>query len=152
MTLSIARTDRPSLVVLMGSEISPQRSATGQGGDSLEVVARVRQSELERARRERAELRSNHLYSGGNLGAFAVALEIDVLIADEASVARAEICCLGEGLTGETARYVGTAGGLVTLIRDIYAAEVADAVIVYAIGGVHTVSLLDSHVLPAFSH
>jgi hypothetical protein len=40
---------------------------------------------------------------------------------------------------------------LITLIRDIYAAEVADAVIIYPIGGEHTVSLLNSHVLPVLS-
>ena len=58
-----------------------------------------------------------------------VALEVDVLIADDAATARAKLLRLGESRFGDTVRYVGTANGLLTLILDIYTAEVADAVI-----------------------
>lgn len=151
MTTTIERTDRPDLIVFMEPVTSSQQIPIGLTGEGPRVIVRMRQPELGRALRQRSQLRTNYLLSGGNPCDFAAALEIDVLIADEASVARTEMRRLDEHFAGETTRYVGTAGGLITLIRDIYAAEVADAVIVYPIGGDHTVSLLNSHVLPALS-
>lgn len=45
-------------------------------------------------------------------------------------------------------RYVGTPHGLVTLIRDIYAAEVADAVLIVPIDGSATEHRVRAEVLP----
>ncbi len=89
-----------------------------------------------------------------------VALEIDVLIADDAATARAKLLRLGESRFGDTVRYVGTANGLLTLILDIYTAEVADAVILRPIdsaaesaddsvdAGRNTAALIAEQVLP----
>jgi hypothetical protein len=93
------------------------------------VVRRIRQPELRGGIRERAQLRAAWQQIGDNPADLVVALEIDVLIADDAATARAELLRLGESRFGDTVRYVGTASGLLSLILDIYTAEVADAVI-----------------------
>ena len=51
----------------------------------------------------------------------------------------------------ETIRYIGTAHGLITLIRDIYAAEVADAVIIVPIDGSASERRVREQVLPYVS-
>lgn len=93
------------------------------------AVRRIRQPDLRGGIKERAALRAGWQALGEDPADLLVALEIDVVIAEDAATARAELLRLGESRFGDTVRYVGTANGLLTLIVDIYAAEVADAVI-----------------------
>lgn len=124
---------RPRLrVALAGDDVA----------DSLDIV--VRQANLRDAQRARAVLRAG-VRDQAN---YAVALEVQAAIAPVADSARAS----AGTLTGpaETVRYVGTAHGLYTLIRDIYAAEVADAVIITPIDGSPTAARVRAQVLPLF--
>lgn len=125
---------RPRLqVALAGDDVA----------NSLDIV--VRQANLRDAQRSRAVLRAG-VRDQAN---FVVALEVQAAIAPLADSARAS----AGTLTGpaETVRYVGTAHGLYTLIRDIYAAEVADAVIITPIDGSPTASRVREQVLPLFA-
>ncbi|NMO03589.1 hypothetical protein HH308_20445 [Gordonia sp. TBRC 11910] len=105
----------------------------------------VRQANLRDAQRSRAVLRAG-VRDQAN---YVVALEIQAAIAPVADSARAS----AGAATGDeqTVRYVGTAHGLSTLIRDIYAAEVADAVIITPIDGSPTAARVREQVLPLFA-
>lgn len=51
----------------------------------------------------------------------------------------------------ETVRYIGSSHGLIGLIRDIYAAEVADAVILTPLDGSATEVRIREEIIPAFA-
>lgn len=125
---------RPRLqVALAGDELA----------DTFGIV--VRQANLRDAQRSRAVLRAG-VRDQAN---YVVALEVQAAIAPVADSARASAgFSTGEE---ETVRYVGTAHGLYTLIRDIYAAEVADAVIITPIDGSPTAARVRAQVLPLFA-
>lgn len=114
----------------------------------------VRRDTLREARRARSLLRAGS-HDPAN---FAVALEIEVAIAPQAASARASIAAdvvtpevSRDERSGATIRYVGTPRGLESLIRDVYAAEVADAVIVNPIDGSATAGRIRAEVLPRFT-
>ncbi|MFW0788494.1 hypothetical protein [Gordonia sp. CPCC 205333] len=105
----------------------------------------VRQANLRDAQRSRSVLRAG-VRDQAN---YVVALEVQAAIAPLADSARASVgVATGEE---ETVRYVGTVHGLYTLIRDIYAAEVADAVIITPIDGSPTAARVREQVLPLFA-
>lgn len=108
----------------------------------------VRRETLRDAQRARSLLRAG-THDQAN---FVVALEIEVAIAPHAASARAAVEQAGAS-TGdsETIRYVGTTHGLITLLRDIYAAEVADAVILVPLDGSATDRRIREQVLPVFA-
>lgn len=113
----------------------------------------VRRPTLRDAQRARSVLRAGVR----DTAAFGVALEVEVAIAPHPGSARAAAAAVtgaadpdGDGGGGGTVRYLGTPSGLVTLIRDIYAAEVADAVILVPIDGSATENRIRQLVLPAF--
>ena len=82
---------------------------------------------------------------------FIVALEVEVAIAAHPASARASVGAVPTDSTGsETVRYIGTPHGLIGLIRDIYAAEVADAVIITPLDGSATEARIREEVIPAF--
>ncbi|MET9202584.1 hypothetical protein [Gordonia sp. NPDC003585] len=115
---------------------------------SLPIV--VRRELLREAQRARSLLRSG-THDPAN---FAVALEVEVAIAPTPASARAAVAhadATRDESASETIRYVGTAHGLTTLIRDIYAAEVADAVILVPIDGSATARRVREQVLPYFA-
>ena len=114
--------------------------------ESLPIV--VRRPTLRDAQRARSVLRSGTR----DTASFAVALEVEVAVAANAAAARAAVAHLPDELDGATVRYVGTVSGLATLIRDIYAAEVADAVVLVPLEGNETEKLVREAVLPAFAH
>ncbi len=105
----------------------------------------VRQTSLRDAQRSRAVLRAG----ASDQANYVVALEVQAAIAPRADSARASVRLLDD--VADTVRYVGTAHGLYTLIRDIYAAEVADAVIVTPIDGSATAARVREEVLPLFA-
>ncbi|GAB85365.1 hypothetical protein RVF83_02045 [Gordonia rubripertincta] len=108
----------------------------------------VRRETLRDAQRARSLLRAG-THDQAN---FVVALEIEVAIAPNAASARAAVEQAGIAAdNSDTIRYVGTTHGLITLLRDIYAAEVADAVILVPIDGSATDSRIREQVLPAFA-
>ncbi|MFZ2242661.1 MAG: hypothetical protein WAV90_24445, partial [Gordonia amarae] len=88
---------------------------------------------------------------------FIVALEVEVAIAAHPASARASVTALESGPGGtrpsdtETVRYIGTSHGLIGLIRDIYAAEVADAVILTPLDGSATEARIREEIIPAFA-
>jgi len=121
---------RPELLVAIEDD-SHQFTWSGPGRTEARssAVRRIRQPELRGGIKARAALRAGWQQLGEDPADLVVALEIDVVIAEDAATARAELLRLGESRFGDTVRYVGTANGLLTLIADIYTAEVADAVI-----------------------
>ncbi|GAB2661515.1 hypothetical protein GCM10027169_25240 [Gordonia jinhuaensis] len=114
---------------------------------------RIRSETLADAARKRKALRA----SIDDPGALVVALEVEVLVAPDASTARAAAARIGSDPDAATAdvtipdttvRYIGTPYGLLTLVEDIYAADVADAVILTPIDGLATAALIADQVLP----
>lgn len=116
---------RPALVVTVDGE-----------PESVHLT-RVRAADLRLAQRQRGYLRAEAERAGREPGA--VALEVDVVIDERAADARASYAPTGsaEGIT-----YVGTPSGLKSLIEDVYAAEVADAVVLRPVGGARTKDLI----------
>ncbi|MCD2147078.1 hypothetical protein [Gordonia paraffinivorans] len=106
----------------------------------------VRRETLREAQRARSLLRSGT----HDQARFTVALEIEVAIAPSAASARAAVAEAAPG-EPETIRYVGTTHGLITLLRDVYAAEVADAVILVPLDGSATERHIREQVLPHFA-
>ncbi|AZG47846.1 hypothetical protein [Gordonia insulae] len=105
----------------------------------------VRRSTLRDAQRARSLLRAG-THDPAN---FVVALEVEAAIAPHPASARASAA--DEPVRAddtETIRYVGTPRGLVSLIRDIYVAEIADAVIIVPLDGSATAARVREQVLP----
>ena len=117
---------RPALVVTVDGE---PESAHLPGG---------RAADLRLAQRERGYLRAEAERAGREPGA--VALEVDVVIDERAADARASYAPNGAVAQGIT--YVGTPSGLKSLIEDVYAAEVADAIVLRPVGGARTKDLI----------
>lgn len=117
---------RPALVV------------TVDGEPASAHLTRVRAADLRLAQRERGYLRAEAERAGREPAA--VALEVDVVIDERAADARASYAPNGSGAQGIT--YVGTPSGLRSLIEDVYAAEVADAVVLRPVGGARTKDLI----------
>ncbi|MEO9328001.1 hypothetical protein [Gordonia aurantiaca] len=105
----------------------------------------VRRETLREAQRARSLLRAG----AHDQARFVVALEIEVAIAPQAATARAAVAEVA-GTESDTIRYIGTTHGLITLLRDVYAAEVADAVILVPLDGPATESRIREQVLPHF--
>jgi hypothetical protein len=125
-----AQRSRPELLVAIDGDDHPIAWSGPRPRDAHPaLIRRIRQPELRGGIRERGQMRADWEHLGNDPADLVVALEIDVLIADDAATARAELLRLGESRFGDTVRYIGTANGLLTLILDIYTAEVADAVI-----------------------
>lgn len=144
---------RPELLVAIDGGQHPIAWSGPRPVDAqASVVRRIRQPELRGGIKERAQLRASWQQLGDDPADLVVALEIDVLIAADAATARAELLELGESRFGDTVRYVGTATGLLTLILDVYTAEVADAVILRpldaAATGSRSAELIADQVLP----
>ncbi|CAM3005673.1 hypothetical protein [Williamsia muralis] len=153
--------NRPELLVAIDGDDNPIAWSGPRPRDAhAGVIRRIRQPELRGGIRERTQMRAAWTSLGNEPADLVVALEIDVLIADDAATARAKLLRLGESRFGDTVRYVGTANGLLTLILDIYTAEVADAVILRPIdsaaesaddsvdAGRNTAALIAEQVLP----
>lgn len=114
---------------------------------ATELPIVVRRSTLRDAQRTRSLLRAGTRDTAN----FSVALAVEVAIAPHPGSARASVASVPvAGDSAETVRYVGTPHGLATLIRDIYAAEVADAVLIVPIGGSATEHRVRAEVLPQF--
>ncbi|AUN39083.1 hypothetical protein HWD35_16710 [Tsukamurella tyrosinosolvens] len=117
---------RPALVV------------TVDGEPAATSLTRVRAADLRLAQRERGYLRAEAERAGREPAA--VALEVDVVIDERAADARASYAPSGAAPQGIT--YIGTPSGLKSLIEDVYAAEVADAVVLRPVGGARTKDLI----------
>ncbi|MGW0039591.1 hypothetical protein [Gordonia sp. NPDC003376] len=127
---------RPPLKVALAGDVP---------ADQLPIV--VRRPTLRDAQRARSLLRAGSRDTAN----FSVALEVEVAIAPHPASARAAVAQLPDELDGGTVRYVGTPSGLLTLIRDIYAAEVADAVLLVPLDGSATENRIRELVLPEVS-
>ncbi len=119
---------RPALVVTVDGEPEALR------------LTRVRAADLRLAQRERGHLRAEAERAGREPGA--VALEVDVVIDERAADARASYA--PNGAAPQSITYIGTPSGLKSLIEDVYAAEVADAVVLRPVGGARTKDLIAS--------
>lgn len=118
---------RPALVVVI------------DGDSAARNLTRVSAADLQLAQRERGYLRAQAREDGRE--PVAVALEVEVVVDEQAAQARAEYARLDATRSG-TIRYVGTPSGLRSLIDDVYAAEVADAVVLRPLGGERTAELI----------
>lgn len=85
-------------------------------------AVRLRAADLQRAQRESARLRADPGSSGTS-----VILDIRVLIAEDFRTARRASAAVAVP-PEDCVQYVGTLAGLVGLVRDVYAAGVADGV------------------------
>ncbi|MBD0021505.1 hypothetical protein GII33_03645 [Gordonia pseudamarae] len=144
MTVDIAE-------AVTGTTISvgrPQLSVALRGDAGVDLPIVVRRPTLRDAQRARNVLRSGQR----DPARFIVALEVEVAIAAHPASARASVGNVPTDPAGsETVRYIGTPHGLIGLIRDIYAAEVADAVLITPLDGSATESRIRDEVLPAFA-
>ena len=123
-------------------DISPSGPLRIGIGHAPEGAIRVRAVDLRAVAQRAAAVRAEHP------GA-AVVVDIDVMIADEAQLARATLARLGSE-RGDTLLYVGTPSGLAGLIADIHALGIADgAVLLPVTDAVRT--LLHRDVLPMLS-
>ncbi|GAA4399236.1 hypothetical protein [Tsukamurella soli] len=116
---------RPALVVAV------------EGASAVSGLTRFRAADLRRAQLERGYLRADAERDGRDPDAVVAALEVDVVLDERAADARAAYVGPGDGVT-----YVGTPHGLRSLIEDVYAAEVADAVVLRPVGGARTAELI----------
>lgn len=116
----------------------PALLVTIDGAPETVPLTRVRAADLRIAQKQRGYLRAEAERAGREPGA--VALEVDVVIDELAATARASYTPSGEAGQGIT--YVGTPSGLKSLIEDVYAAEVADAVVLRPVGGARTEDLI----------
>ncbi|WP_439029993.1 hypothetical protein [Gordonia terrae] len=112
----------------------------------------VRRETLRDAQRARSLVRAGS-HDQAN---FVVALEVEVAVASDAasaraSAARVQVAAGDDSAEVGTIRYVGTTHGLLTLLRDIYAAEVADAVILVPIDGDATERRIREQILPVLA-
>ncbi|ADG77187.1 putative protein OS=Tsukamurella paurometabola (strain ATCC 8368 / DSM / CCUG 35730 /CIP 100753 / JCM 10117 / KCTC 9821 / NBRC 16120 / NCIMB 702349/ NCTC 13040) OX=521096 GN=Tpau_0547 PE=4 SV=1 [Tsukamurella paurometabola] len=123
-----ATASRPALVIVVDGE------------PAATELTRVRAADLRLAQKQRDYLRAEAARAGREPDA--VALEVDVVIDEHAAQARASYAGLGATADGVT--YVGTPSGLKSLIEDVYAAEVADAVVLRPVGGDRTQQLIAS--------
>lgn len=130
------RASRPLLVCLQGDELLEHPR-----------VQRLPVTELRLAMREYARLHeggdSDHPTSPEPV----VALEVDVLVADEARQARRVAARYMRPQGNDRICYIGTPSGLRSLLRDIHAIRAADAVVLIPIDGpssrsAHLVSLV----------
>lgn len=119
--------------------------------DALSVV--VRRPTLRDAQRARSLLRAG----ARDTANYTVTLEVEAAIAPDAAAARAVAAAQSadsaqsadRAQPEETVRYIGTPSGLISLIRDVYAAEVADAVVIVPLDG-SSAALIRDTVLPHF--
>lgn len=159
MTIELdARADRGTVIA------APTAAATapisiGRPGFQIAIVGDalaqtfpivVRRETLREAQRARSLLRAG----SHDQAKFVVALEVEVTVAPDAASARAAAAA-AVGASSETGsgtiRYIGTTHGLITLVRDIYAAEVADAVILVPIDGAATERRIREQILPVLA-
>ena len=125
----------------------PQLVVALRGDTDVDLPIVVRRPTLRDAQRARNVLRSGQRDPAN----FIVALEVEVAIAAHPASARASVGAVPTDSTrSETVRYIGTPHGLIGLIRDIYAAEVADAVIITPLDGSATEARIREEVIPAF--
>ena len=158
MTIELdARADRGTVIA------APTAAATapisiGRPGFQIAIVGDalaqtfpivVRRETLREAQRARSLLRAGS-HDQAN---FVVALEVEVAIAPDAASARVAAAAVDGPADGTSAtiRYIGTTHGLITLVRDIYAAEVADAVILIPIDGAVTEHRIREQILPVLA-
>ncbi|WP_020112944.1 hypothetical protein [Rhodococcus sp. 114MFTsu3.1] len=92
----------------------------------------IRADDLGQAQSMRTRIRRELGTEGEDAASFAVVLELETHIADDARTARKELASSSTGAT-KTVRYVGTSSGLAGLVADIEAASVADAVLIIPI-------------------
>ena len=135
---------------------------TGQEhSDLLDLVAdppnvvRIRASDLREAQRARADIRVDIAADGRDPDSVTVLLDVDALIAPSAPLARRELAQLDSSLSGaatrakdDTVTYIGTPVGLISLIADVQAAEVADGVTLRPLALPGTLELIVSDVIP----
>lgn len=155
MTIELdARADRGTVVPAPTAPISIGRPGfqVAVAGDELAQTFPivVRRETLRDAQRARSLLRAG----SHDQARFVVALEVEVAVAPDAASARAAaaaaVVASSEASSG-TIRYIGTTHGLITLVRDIYAAEVADAVILVPIDGAPTEVRIREQILPVLA-
>lgn len=157
MSVDIAET-APRATISVGR---PQLVVALRGDTAVDLPIVVRRPTLRDAQRARNLLRAGQRDPAN----FIVALEVEVAIAAHPASARASVSALEAGSARpgppgpagtrpsetETVRYIGTSHGLIGLIRDIYAAEVADAVILTPLDGSATEARLREEIIPAFA-
>ncbi|WP_068279408.1 hypothetical protein [Aldersonia kunmingensis] len=97
-----------------------------------DAVRRVRATDLREAQKLRARIRAEAESAGRNPDSVSVVLDIETLLAADASAALRRLgeldSLLSEPRRTDSVPYIGTAEGLVGLIGDLRLAEVADGV------------------------
>jgi hypothetical protein len=116
-----------------GSPVPRWIDLTARHKPAPEIV-RIAAGDLRAAQRTTARIHAEAIQRGRRHIDVAVLVDLDAIIAGQASAARAQVTRGDIRAAGaqhpETLRYVGTPSGLAGLITDIFRAEVADGVTV----------------------
>lgn len=120
-----------------------------------DAVRRVRAADLRAAQKIRANIRAEAERAGRNPDSVSVVLDIDTLLAADASTALRRLGeldnLLPEPRVAESVPYIGTAEGLVGLIADLRLAEVADGVTLRPLELDNTLARILGEVMSALS-
>ncbi|WP_055474416.1 hypothetical protein [Gordonia sp. HS-NH1] len=147
-TVIAAPTSAPTAPISIGRPGFQIAIAGDELAQTFPIV--VRRETLRDAQRARSLLRAGT----HDQAKFVVALEVEVTVAADAASARAAAAAAVDASSeagSGTIRYIGTTHGLITLVRDIYAAEVADAVILVPIDGAATERRIREQILPVLA-
>ena len=113
-------------------------------------VVRIKASDLREAQKTTEHLHDSATHANGERPS--VLLDVEILLAEDARAARAELALLDAGLCvpepPSTIRYVGTPKGLAGLIADITVVGVADGVTLIPLATAGTADLVFDQVLP----
>lgn len=109
-----------------------------EGDPATDDLVLIHADDLRLAQRERARLRAEAEAHGDDPASVVAALVVDVVLEERAADARAVAPARAAGVV----TYIGTPAGLQSLISDVYAAKVADAVVLRPVGGPQTSTLI----------
>jgi hypothetical protein len=118
-----------------------------------DTVRRVRADDLRVAQRIRAGIRAEAEAAGRDPDSVSVVLDIETLLAADASAALrrlAELDARTQPTAASSVRYIGTPTGLIGLIADLRAVEVADGVTLRPLDQSETLDLILDEVSPTF--
>jgi hypothetical protein len=103
-------------------------AATGPAGSAS--IVRIRATDLIMAAQQTARIKAGAGREGRDPADVTVLVDLEVMIADDAGIARGILAGLDSRVAGPPAsvRYVGTPAGLAGLIADIHTVHVADGV------------------------
>ncbi|MGV9408504.1 hypothetical protein ACWDOP_01215 [Nocardia sp. NPDC003693] len=119
------------------------------------TVRRVRTTDLLRTKRRTAQWKADAAAAGRGPADTIVLVDLEVIIAEDVSSAHRALerldALVDSPPSPATLRYIGTPAGLAGLISDIYAAKVADGVVLLPLANAKILAHIVSGTLPALA-